>query len=97
MTVGSDHRQEHRPLVRPIRFRTRIYGVIGMLWGAFMVISAAVRGERISTAIVGVVFVAIAGYWVFAPNKPSALAQAGARMRAAKALEQKAASKTHEE
>jgi hypothetical protein len=79
--IPSHVKRQH--LVRPIGVRTRIFGVIGMLWGGLMVFSSLLQGGRIGTAIIGVVFMVIAGYWVFARDKPSALGEAGARVPAA--------------
>jgi fatty acid desaturase len=54
---------------RPIGLRTRIFAVIGVLWAAGMVLSAFVGRSPAWTGIVGVVFMAIAGYWLFTRDR----------------------------
>jgi hypothetical protein len=49
---------------------TRALGLVGMLVAALIVISALNDG-RIFRALVGLLFFAIASYWVFTRNKQS--------------------------
>lgn len=54
---------------RPIGIRTRIFAAIGVLWGSGMVISSLLGNSSIWRGMVGVVFMAIAGYWLFTRDK----------------------------
>lgn len=81
----DSHRAKPPGYVRPIRLRTRILAVVGMLFGAFMIVSAFLQGGSILRGMAGVFFMAVAGYWAFASNQPDSLAVANARLRAAKA------------
>lgn len=54
---------------RPIGVRTRIFAALGVLWGIGMVVSSLFGSGPAWRAIVGVVFTAIAGYWLLARDK----------------------------
>lgn len=81
--------------VRPIRLRTRILAVAGLLLGAIMIVSA-VRGGLVLRGMAGVFFIAVSAYWAFASNKPDSLAVANARLRAAKAALEREQEREHE-
>jgi hypothetical protein len=56
---------------RPIGVRTRIFAAIGVLWGSGMVISSLFGNSSVWRGIAGVVFILIAGYWLFTRDKSS--------------------------
>jgi hypothetical protein len=56
---------------RPIGLRTRIFAASGVLWGCGMVISSLLGNSSMWRGIVGVVFMVIAGYWLFTRDKSS--------------------------